>query len=214
MRKIFLSSIKLKYDLPEERSIFRSRDFDLGGADHFAPICYLLDANIESGDKIVIITGVMQTDQPLKNYELMKQDMESILSSHQAQAEFIVIDELNPKESREEMDSLTFSKLLKQVADYFQDGDIIFADMTFGLKFNTIASFIALLYAEKSLKNVQIKRIVYSERYSGDKEKEAMNRPTSDIIDITSLFHIASILSNAKCGQKQKMDKFLDLMIG
>lgn len=213
MRKIFYSVVKLQWDNPEDTSIFKSRDFDLGDKEHFAPISYLLDANIEQDDEILIITDVMQTEKPLKNYELLKKDMEEILAAHNAKATFEVIKSPDPA-NRDEMDSLTFSRYFKNLSDYFQDGDRLYADMTFGMKCNIICSFIAMTYAVKAGVDVDVERLVYAERYNGDREITPEKRPTSDIIDITSLFYISTLVNNAQPGQKKSIDSFLKFMMG
>lgn len=213
MRKIFYSVVKLKWDEPKDLSIFKSRDFDLGDKEHFAPISYLLDANIEQDDEILIITDVMQTEKPLQNYELLKKDMEEILAAHNAKATFEVIKSPDPA-NRDEMDSLTFSRYFKNLSDYFQDGDRLYADMTFGMKCNIICSFIAMTYAVKAGMDVNVERLVYAERYNGDREITPEKRPTSDIIDITSLFYISTLVNNAQPGQKKSIDSFLKFIMG
>ena len=209
MRKVFFSTTKLSD--PNLSAIFKSRDFELGNKQHFAPIAYLLDANIDSDDEIVIITNVMQAPNPQKNYELLKKDMDEILAAHNAKATFIVISEPNPKTNREEMDSLTFSRYFKELSEYFQDGDRIYADMTFGMKCNTICSLIAMSYAVKAGMDIDVERMVYSELYYGETKEET---PTSDIIDITSIFYINTLVNNARSGQKTSIDNFLNFMIG
>ena len=213
MRKVFYSVVKLQWDKPEDRSIFKSRDFDLGDKEHFAPISYLLDANIEQDDEILIINDVMLTEKPLKNYEILKRDMEDILAAHNAKATFEVIKSPDPA-NRDEMDSLTFSRYFKELSDYLQDGDRLYADMTFGMKCNIICSFIAMTYAVKAGVDVDVERLVYAERYNGDRKLTPEGRPTSDIIDITSLFYISTMVNNAQPGQKKSIDSFLKFMIG
>ena len=213
MRKVFYSVVKLKWDEPKDLSIFKSRDFELGDKEHFAPISYLLDANIEPNDDILIITDVMQTEEPLKNYEILKKDMDDILTAHNAKATFVIIESPDPAK-RNEMDSLTFSRYFKELSDFLQDGDRLYADMTFGMKCNIICSFIAMTYAVKAGVDVNVERLVYAERYNGDRKLTLEKRPTSDIIDITSLFYISTLVNNAHPGQKKSMDSFLKFMIG
>ena len=214
MRKVFFSAVKLQFDKPDEKTIFKSRDFDLGEEEHFAPISYLLNANINENDEILILTDVIPTEKPRKNYELLKKDMEGILEAHHAKATFKVIQSVDPKANRDEMDSLTFSRYFKELSGYFQNGDRLYADMTFGMKCNTIGSFIAMTYAVKAGTDIDVDCMVYAELYRGDKEIIPEKRPTSDIIDITSLFYISTLVNNAQPGQKKSIDSFLKFMIG
>ena len=209
MRKVFISAIKIKKE--DTVPTFRSRDFDLAGKKFFAPISYLMDANIEDGDDVLVLTGITDNANPRENYEeKLKPELERILEAHHAKYEFKEVTEPDPDKDRELMDSLTFSRFFKEVADCLQDGDRIYADMTFGMKCYTLGMFIAMAYAAKAGVDVDVDRMIYSEFYRGNEERE----PASDIIDITSLFYINTMTSNAAPGQKKSMDNFLKLMIG
>lgn len=210
MRKVFFSTVMMTPDNQENRVVYQSRDFDMGGRNYFAPISYLLDANADEKDDILIITTLAQTTNPENNYKILKKEMEEILASHNAKATFVEIHEPDHTKQRDEMDSLTFSRYFQEISDYFQDGDHIYADMTFGMKCNTICSLIAMSYAAKAGKDVDVDRMVYAQYYCGDAETS----PTSDIIDITSLFYINTLVNNAKQGQKKNIDEFLRFMIG
>ena len=209
MRKVFISAIKIKKE--DTVPTFRSRDFDLGDKKFFAPISYLMDANLEDGDDVLVLTGITDNANPRENYEeKLKPELERILEAHRAKYEFKEVTEPDPDKDRELMDSLTFSRFFQEVADCLQDGDRIYADMTFGMKCYTLGMFIAMAYAAKAGVDVDVERMIYSEFYRGNEERE----PASDIIDITSLFYINTMTSNAAPGQKKSMDNFLKLMIG
>ncbi|MBE6105330.1 TM1812 family CRISPR-associated protein [Anaerovibrio lipolyticus] len=210
MRKIFLSTVilnKIDFENPTNHA---SRDFDLHNKKYIFPISYLLDDNISADDEIVIITGMNQTDTPKENYKHLVAEMQKILDSHNAKAEFIVVDELDAKDDRELMDSLSFSEFMKEVADIIKDDDQIYADMTYGLKSYTLAMFIALNYVVKSCQNVGIKKMIYAQFYKGDTQ----NPGSADIIDITPLFRLNCIVNQATAGKKQEMDQLLSFMIG
>ena len=209
MRKVFISAIKIKKEATVPA--FRSCDFDLGDKKFFAPVSYLLDANLEDGDDVLVLTGITDNADPRENYEKkLKPELERILEAHHAKYELREVTEPDPEKDRELMDSLTFSRFFKEVADRLQDGDRIYADMTFGMKCYTLGMFIAMAYAAKAGVDVDVERMIYSEYYRGNGEVE----PASDIIDITSLFYINTMTSNAAPGQKKSMDNFLKLMIG
>lgn len=212
MRKVFLSTVilnNINYSAPTKHA---SRDLDLGEKQFIFPISFLLDSNISADDEILIITGMSQTDTPKENYKHLESEMKEILEAHHAKAEFVVLDELaaDLDEDRELMDALSFSTFMKQVSDLIQDGDEIYTDMTYGLKSYTLAMFVALNYVVKACKDVEIKQMIYVQFYRGDKTKPS----SADIIDITSLFRINSIVNEAKPGQKAELDQLLSFMIG
>ena len=210
MRKVFLSTVilnKINFDNPVTHA---SRDFDLHNKKYIFPISYLLDDNISADDEIVIVTGMNQTDTPRENYKCLVAEMQKILDVHNAKAEFIVVDELDAKDDRELMDSLSFSAFMKEVADIIRDDDQIYADMTYGLKSYTLAMFISMNYVVKACQNVEIKKMIYTQFYKGDTQSP----DTADIIDITPLFRINCIVNQATAGKKQEMDQLLSFMIG
>ena len=209
MQKVFISPIKMKK--AEQAPVFQSRDFDLGDKKFFAPISYLMYANLESGDDVLVLTGVTDTDVPRENYEQhLKPELQRILEAHHVTYQIQEVKEPDIDTEREIQDSLTFSEFFRAVADCLQDGDRIYADMTYGMKCYTLGMFIAMAYAAKAGVDVDVERMIYAQFYKGEKETPA----TSDIIDITSLFYINTMVSNAASGQKKSMDNFLKLMIG
>lgn len=210
MRKVFFSTVKNARD--SEQSKVKSRDFDLGGKAFCAPIAYVLDANIEAGDDILIITTVGEAKNPQDNFKELKNDFDKILASHGAKAVFAEIVEPNPRKRLDEMDSLTFSRYFRELSDYFEDGDRIYADMTFGMKCNTICSLTAISYAVKAGKDIDVERMVYQEKYDG--KEDSGEPPASYIVDITSIFYISTLIHNAHPGQKKSIDSFLKFMIG
>ncbi len=214
MRKVFISSIIINKIDPEHPTPYSSRDFELGDQVHLSPIAYLLDANIELGDDIVIISGITPSTISQENYKLIRTDLEDILSSHQVTAEFIEIDEPDTKLSHDIMYSLTFGKFFKEVSANLKDGDRIYADMTFGMKCYTLGIFIAMEYAVKACNDVDVERMIYANYYNGQNIPEGIQPFSSEIVDISSLFYISSIVNNAQPGQKKSMDHFLKFIIG
>ena len=207
MRKVFLSNVIMGpiSDIP-----YQSRDFDLGGKKFSVPVCYLMDANLEPGDEAVIVTGVTKTERILKNYGIIRKEMEEILAAHRATGQFIDLDEPDADEERDKQDSLTFSAFMKEVSDIIRDGDRIYADMSYGLRPYTIVTFIAMNYAMKACRDVRIEKIVYGQAWKG-KEKRPQ---VVDIVDITALVNINAVIGDAKPGQKEELDRFLGFLVG
>lgn len=214
MRKVFISSIIINKIDRERPTPYSSRDFDLGNQIHLSPIAYLLDANIDPGDEVAIISGITPSPVPRNNYQLIRKDLEDILDSHGVTAEFIEIDEPDTKASYDIMDSLTFGRFFKEVSANLKDGDRIYADMTFGMKCYTLGIFIAMEYAVKACSDVDVERMIYANYYNGQDTPEGIQPFSSEIVDISSLFYISSIVNNAQPGQKKSMDHFLKFIIG
>lgn len=203
MRKVFLSaSLISKIDL-EKPTKYISDDFDLKNEDYNFPLSYIIADNVQNGDTVAIITAVTQTETPKKNYELYKQEIYDIVKDKQIDIEFIEI------KQETEFNSLTFNHFFKEVADLIHDEDMLFADITFGMKCYSISMFIAMAYATKAGRNVEMDTIIYAQRFSGNREDGI----TSKIYDLTGLFSLNTLASNARSGQKEGLDDLLNFII-
>ena len=203
MRKVFLSTSLMNPINLEKPTQYVSEDFNLGNKAYNFPMSYLIADNVKDGDKVAVITAVTQTENPKENYELYKQEVFNIVKDKQIDIEFIEI------KQETEFDSLTFNHFFKEVANLIQDDDILFADITFGMKCYSISMFIAMAYAVKAGKNVYMDTIIYAQKFSGNKEDGI----TSKIYDLTGLFSLNTLASNARPGQKEGLDDLLDFII-
>lgn len=211
MRKVFLSVMLLSEMKPERKAHYISDDFDLTSKDYDFPLTYIIDENVQSGDTISVITAVEKTadgtiNNAMENYQKYMNEISTILQERNVKPNFIEI----PLTS--DFDALTFNKFFKQVSDTIQDNDQLFSDITFGMKPYSFSMFIAIAYAAKAAKNVDVDTIIYANRYNGSSgEKVPAN--TSKIYDLTGLFYLNAIASSAKPGQKNSLDKALGLII-
>ena len=203
MRKVFLSASLISKMDPEKPTKYISDDFELSPNNYQFPLSYLIDENVEEGDKVVIITAVTQTETPMQNYEAYKQEVLNIVKDKKIDIEFVEIKQTI------EFDSLTFNQFFKEVANLIQDNDIIFTDITFGMKCYSISMFIALAYATKAGQNIDLDTIIYAQKYSGNREEGI----TSKNYDLTGLFSLNTLASNARTGQKKDLDNLLDFII-
>lgn len=217
MRKVFLSSMLLNELKPEDPTYYTSDDFELSENRYDFPMTYLIDDKVKANDEIVIITAIQQdsgnnVNNATVNYKKYKAEVEKILQERNVNFKFEEI------MLTENFDSLTFNKFFKQVAVLINDNDQLFVDVTFGMKTYCISLFVAVAYAEKAARNVDVDTVIYAQKYSGfsrakTAEEKAKDPSKSRIYDITGLFYLNAIAGNAKSGQKHKLDKALDLLI-
>ncbi|OUO40390.1 hypothetical protein B5F82_04280 [Megamonas hypermegale] len=217
MRKVFLSSMLLNELKPEDPTYYTSDDFELSENRYDFPMTYLIDDKVKANDEIVIITAIQQdsgnnVNNATVNYKKYKAEVEKILQERNVNFKFEEI------MLTENFDSLTFNKFFKQVAVLINDNDQLFVDVTFGMKPYCISLFVAVAYAEKAARNVDVDTVIYAQKYSGfsrakTAEEKAKDPSKSRIYDITGLFYLNAIAGNAKPGQKHKLDKALDLLI-
>lgn len=202
MRKVFLSNIILS-KLNETRYI--SDDFDLPDKKYEFMMSYFIDMNVKQGEDVAIITCYTQEATAMANYEMFKSEARKVLAEKKANAEFIEI------QQNIDFDSLTFNTFFKKVAKLFRNDDVIYMDLTYGMKPYSIASFVAAAYAVKSAENVRVETIVYAQKYRGQDEPEKTD--TSKIYDITTLFYLHEMTGNLHAGEKGSADRVLDLLI-
>ncbi len=188
MRKVFFASGFGK------SSSFKSRDFDIEGKSFSAPIYYLIDENIEAGDEVLV--AIADTVS-----ESIKEEIRGILSARRVSGEIV---ELPINTERELLDSLSFSEMIKAVSDLVRDGDILYADLTHGVRGYLLAMVVGLHYSARACRDVRIASVVYGQEYEDG----------VDIIDITALMYMLGIVSNVKAGDKARTDKFLSFLIG
>ena len=217
MRKVFLSTMLLSEMKPEDPTYYTSDDFILSENRYDFPLTYVIDNKVEPNDEVVIITAVQQDsngriNNATVNYKKYKQEVEKILLERNTgfNSEEIPL--------TEEFNSLTFNKFFKQVSQLIDDNDQLFVDVTFGMKPYSISMFVAVAYAEKAARNVDVDTIIYAQKYSGfsrakTAEEKAKDPSKSRIYDITGLFYLNAIAGNARPGQKNKLDKALGLLI-
>ena len=206
MRKVFLSNIVLVSLVPTK---YFSDDLNLNGKNYKFPLSYLINSEVKAKDEVVIITGVEKSvngkNRAEEYYALYKNEIEEILKERDVNIKFIEIWQKN------KFDSLTFNEFFKEIADNIHDNDILYADITFGMKPYTISLFVALSYITKAAVNVDLDTIIYAGRYNGTDEIKDIN--CSQIYDLTGLFYLNSLSGRAVQGQREELDNLLKFII-
>ena len=206
MRKVFLSNIVLVSLVSTK---YFSDDLDLNDKNYKFPLSYLIKNEVKTNDEVVIITGVEKSvngkNRAEEYYALYKNEIEEILKGRDVNIKFIEIWQKN------KFDSLTFNEFFKEIADNIHDNDILYADITFGMKPYTISLFVALSYITKAAVNVDLDTIIYAGRYNGTDEIKDIN--CSQIYDLTGLFYLNSLSGRAVQGQREELDNLLKFII-
>ena len=217
MRKVFLSTMLLSEMKPEDPTYYTSDDFKLSENRYDFPLTYVVDNKVKPNDEVIVITAVEQDvdgkqNNATVNYGKYKEEVGKILQERNTNFKFEEI----PLTT--EFDSLTFNRFFKQVSVLINDNDQLFVDVTFGMKPYSISMFVAVAYAEKAARNIDVDTIIYAQKYSGfsrakTAEEKAKDPSKSRIYDITGLFYLNAIAGNARPGQKNKLDKALELLV-
>ncbi|MDO4922195.1 MAG: TM1812 family CRISPR-associated protein [Phascolarctobacterium sp.] len=206
MRKVFVSVMLLGKLNPTD---YVSEDFELSTQHFDFPLSYIINNEVQEGDEVEIITAVEHgsgsVQQASDNYAKFHEEVNTLLSQRQAKVHFEEI------AINKEFEAETFTKFFKEITLLVRDNDLIYTDVTFGMKVYTLSMFIALAYAVKAAVGAEMRCVLYSQKYTGT--DAALDKNTSKLCDVTSLFYLNAIAGNAKSGQKQDLDKLFDIII-
>lgn len=207
MRKVFMSSMLLGKIEPTK---YISEDFVINEESAYDfPLSYLIENEVVDGDTVEIITAVEHGEGDAKNsvtnYALYVKEVNKILQNRNIELHFTEV------ETNKKFEDKTFTKFFKRIAGLLQEDDEVYADFTFGMKAYSLSMFIALAYVVKAAENINLRCLLYSQKFTGTDNVE--NKKTSELCDITSLFYLDAIAGNAKSGQKQALDEVMDMII-
>ena len=221
MRKVFLSSIILS-KVPEGAEKYYSEEIEMSKEPKKFFMSHIIDANVQEGDEVVIITNIpgklkgnkdnvalVEARNKLaeENYQAFREEATDILMAHKIKVEettFVA------GVGDYEFSNLACHRFFKFVAQNLKEDDILYVDITFGMKPYTFSMFIAAAYAVNAAENIKVGLVAYAERYNGTDPD--MNN-TSIGYDLTSLFYLNEIAANVGKGNKASTDKVLDVLI-
>ncbi len=170
------------------------------------PIIPIINAYCEENDEIEIIT-LVATEKNNENVyycncdvnlEKFKNELKSVCSTKQITFKISTINVAFNETLKTHLN--TYYKLVEAI----NDGDTIFADITYGSKPIPIVEMIAISFCTKNKNNVMLECMCYGEMDHETKEKR--------LFDVTSLFYldeISSLLSQTKFSDPQKLIKGL-----
>lgn len=213
MRKVFISNMLLAPLDKEKQTYYMSEDIELHDRQYVFPLSYLVADVVRPEDAVVFITAVEQHDgnernHAAENYVVFQQEIRSILKTHTGTITFKEIPIATT------FQSTTFNRFFKQITDEIQDDDVLYSDVTFGLKPFSISMFVALAYGAKAANNVEVESVIYSKKYDGTVPKTVQGGYIpATIYDITSLYYLNSLAGNAKAGQKAGLDSVLGFIM-
>lgn len=207
MRKVFMSSMLLGKIEPTK---YISEDFVINEESAYDfPLSYLIENEVVDGDTVEIITAVEHGEgdarNSVTNYAFYEKEVSRILQNRNVELHFTEV------ETNKKFEDKTFTKFFKRIVGLLQEDDEVYADFTFGMKAYSLSMFIALAYVVKAAENINLRCLLYSQKFTGTDNAE--NKKTSELCDITSLFYLDAIAGNAKSGQKQALDEVMDMII-
>ncbi len=162
------------------------------------PILVTINNFVEKGEKIIIRPIIVGSNSASENFITFQNELKSISNEKGFSYEMIPIEK--PMDDNIDVDLKLFSNLIDSV----DDNDDLFADITFGTKPVSALTIMALNYAYKVKKDVNVNKIVYgSGPWDGSK-----------IFDVTPLFYIDSAINNLANLKLQKPEEALRALLG
>lgn len=207
MRKVFISMMLLQDLKPTE---YVSEDFSIVNDKFMFPMTYIIADNIKAGETVTVITGVEKKigefQKAVENYAVYQDEVKRVTEERNGKVEFVEL------WLDKDFDSATFNRFFREAANCIQENDVIYYDITFGMKPYTISLFVALNYVVKACENVEVNAVIYAQKFSGS--TEAANADKSVIYDLTGLFYLNELAGNICEGDREGADKMLDFIIG
>ena len=185
MKKIVYSTIPMQDIKPQHYVSTENKAIEYEGKVRF-PINGVLAKTLKEGDEVKIVRIVTESEYAKDNTNYQKEELEAINASINAHIKY---EEINApfKETSDVVQSR-----FRQIADTFEEGCEIYADMTYGPKTLTPVLFFALGFAERFF-DADISHIVYGRIIHGS-DKEAKEN-TAELYDVTPLFYLNSLTS-------------------
>ena len=181
MRKVFISTIPLT--TPIEAS-YSSEVYSKGSITGY-PITVVMENRLNKGEEATVISIIAHSDgevnQSEKNYALFKQQVGELEKTKGVKINYVEIS------MGDRPTSASHRELLNALQEQLQDGDEVFADITYGFKSNPVVIFAALSQAYQLKDEIDIKEIIYGNLYNGKETK------TPEILEITSLFYMNAL---------------------
>lgn len=172
------------------------------------PVLPLIKGYSDEGEEVEIIT--VFTDDPERctdnesgidisktNYDRFKEHLNKYLSDINYKINEITI----KYDESVEAHLHTFTKIIEQI----NEGDTVFADITFGTKPLPIIEIMALNYALRVKKNVQVECLSYGAKN--------FNTGKLGVFDVTSLLYMDEIINNmAKMNVENPLEMIKDIL--
>ncbi len=173
------------------------------------PILCAINGYVEPGEKIGIVTVNIDNNKhenvTADNYALFLRQLDKLAQSKGFSYEII----RNVKKPEDDLrDTLvkTFSELIKCV----DDGDRLFACVTYGTKPISTLTVMALHYAYKIKNDIDVCAVVYG----GQRFSSETNNTVAEIYDVTSLFYIDESIESLARLNIDNPEKTLNSLMG
>ena len=192
--------------LPEHMlAVYKYEPADNGlleyGPTHF-PAIPLINAHIDSGDEIRILTVTYDIPECHRNLQVLENEIATVCSKNGTSYSLESIDV--PFDDSIQAILNVYQELIARV----DDGDELYADITYGSKPMPIVLTMALQYAYRTKSNASIECVVYGQVSHHKTPKEAR------IYDVTALVQLDEIVRLMADGRISDPKSIIDLIIG
>lgn len=163
------------------------------------PILSAINGYTEENEEIEIITIVIDYENAKKNYETFKEQLKEIEDRKKLKCNLVTVDIEYADGMEVQLDTL--DKLL----DLMEDGDELYACVTYGSKVVSIVEFMTINYAYHIKKNVTCECIVYGQKdHNADKYK---------VFDVTSLFYLDAVVKQLSASKNPHASEIIKKML-
>ena len=175
--------------------------FLLFGPTHF-PVIPLINSSLVNEDAIEVITVTYDIPSCHQNLELLKSEVGSVCESKNATYSLTSIEVPFDDSIQAVLDVYT------QLISHLEDGDELYADITYGSKPMPIVLIMALQYAYRVKDDVSIECVVYGQISHHKETKDAK------VFDVTALVQLDEIVRLMADGNVSDPASVIGLIIG
>ncbi len=202
MKKFFLVTSHLPEDKLVEHSYEPVDNANLVYGNVHFPIVPLINAHVKNGDAIKVVTVTYDTPNCHRNLKLLESEISQVCAENNATYELESIE-------------VPFDDSIKAILNVYQqlitrveDGDDLYADITYGSKPMPIVLTMALQYAYRIKENVSIECVIYGQ-ISHHKETQ-----DAKIYDVTALVQLDEIVNLMAEGRVADPATVINLLLG
>lgn len=163
------------------------------------PIIPVMNGYLNAGDEFQLIVIVADYENTRRNAEHLKKEVEKLCREKEIAYDF----HKNWKELIVPFDDGLQAQLemFQKIIQEFEDGDEIYACITYGSKPAEIVELMALRYARKIKKNIYVGCVAYGQR---DWETKSMK-----IYDLTALVHLDDMIQTVSEMDSENAERLL-----
>ena len=150
------------------------------------PVLQLIAGYAEEGDQIAVRIITSRKKECERNYDYIEKEVKDLCDSMKVSCNI----ESFPIKDDEDIE--THLKVFQDLIEWFEEGDVVYACLTYGTKLIPVVEMMAMNFAYRDMDDVRVECIVYG-KVDWDNTGEVRKIDRKRIFDVTPLFLMEQI---------------------